>query len=273
MNDHQLPPELCPLFADGGRGRALGIAVPEGGMVWPDPGYTGQGPAARPAFWMSDEPVSGADWRRFHAEHPRSGLWPVLLDESAQPWSVGQVVPDEPVQIDHFTADGFMAEVWQEWVSQMPAQDALDELDPYGAICPGLAPPGTPVAHPDEVAAWYAGVLAERGMPLGLVAAPRGADALAVMGWQGALHHNEWMVPLAAVVRSWEERFGARVVGVGFNTLELSVAAPPVEPEHAMRVAAEHWTFCPDNVVQGPGDLRGYAQQIIGEHAWSFWWD
>lgn len=272
MNDHRLPRELGRLFADGGRGRSLSVALPPGDVVWPDPGYTGQGRAARPAFWMSDDPVPADDWRRLRAEHRRSGLWPLLLDESAQPWSVGQVVPDEPVQIDHFTAEGFMTEVWQEWVAQMPA-DALTELDPYGAICPGLAAPGTPVADPDAVADWYAGELAARGMPLGLVAAARSADALVVMGWQGALHHNEWMVPLAAVVRSWEERFGARVVGVGFNTLEMSVAAPPADAEHALHVAAEHWAFCPDNVVQGAGDLQGYAQQIIGQHAWSFWWD
>lgn len=272
MNDHQLPRELCRLFADGGRGRSLSIGLPEGAVVWPDPGYTGQGQAARPAFWLSDEPVSAQEWRRFRAEHRHSGLWPILLDESAQPWSVGQVVPDEPMLIEHFTAEGFMTEVWQEWVSKMP-QEALDELYPYGALCPGPAPPGVPVADPDAVADWYAGELADQGMPLGLVAASRSADALAVMGWQGALHHNEWMVPLAAVVRSWEDRFGVRVVCVGFNTLELSVAAPPVEPEHALHVAAEHWAFCPDNVVQGAGDLQGYAEQIIGGHTWSFWWD
>ncbi|MET7464886.1 DUF4253 domain-containing protein [Nonomuraea sp. NPDC005501] len=272
MTDHRLPRELGRLFADAGRGRTLRVALPPGDLVWPDPGYTGQGEAARPAFWMSDEPVSGREWARLRDEHAASGLWPVLLDESAQPWSIGQVVPDEPAMIDHFTAEGFMHEVWQEWVAQMPP-DALTELDPYGALCPGPAAPGVPKADPGEVADWYADQLAPRGMPLGLVAARRGADALAVMGWQGALHHNEWMVPLAAVVRSWEERFGARVVCVGFNTLELSVAAPPVDAEHALHVAAEHWAFCPDNVVQGPGDLHGYAEQIIGRHAWSFWWD
>ncbi|MEU8244962.1 DUF4253 domain-containing protein [Nonomuraea sp. NPDC048916] len=272
MKDHRLPRELCRLFADGGRGRTLSAVLPAGEVVWPDPGYTRQGEAARPAFWMSDEPATGAEWARFRGEHPRSGLWPVLLDESTQSWSIGQVVPDDAAQIDHFTAEGFMAEVWQEWVTQMPS-DALDELDPYGAICPGLAPPGVPVADPGAVADWHAEQLAGRGLPLGLVAAHRGADALAVMGWQGALHHNEWMVPLAAVVRSWEDRFGARVVCVGFNTLELSVAAPPVKPEHALHVAAEHWAFCPDNVVQGPGDLQGYAEEIAGGHTWSFWWD
>jgi hypothetical protein len=272
MNDHQLPRELCQLFADGGRGRTLAAPLPAGDVVWPDPGYTEQGQAARPAFWMSDDVTTAGEWAWFRAEHHRSGLWPVLLDESAQAWSIGQVVPDQALQIDHFTAEGFMAEVWQEWVSRMPL-DALEELDPFGALCPGVAAPGALKADPGAVADWYARELSGRGMPLGLVAANRSADALAVMGWQGALHHNEWMVPLAAVVRSWEDRFGVRVVSVGFSTLELSVAAPPVEPEHALHVAAEHWAFCPDNIVQGPGDLYGYAEQIVGRHSWSFWWD
>ncbi|MGW0808041.1 DUF4253 domain-containing protein [Nonomuraea sp. NPDC002799] len=272
MNEDRLPPALSRLFADGGRGRTLPVSLPAGEVIWPDPSYTQQGEAVRPAFWMSDEPVSGADWAVLRACHPRSGLWPVLLDESAQPWAIGQVIPDEPRQIDHFSAEGFMTEVWQEWVGQMP-QEALDELEPYGAICPGPAAPGALKAAPEAVADWLAGELAGKGMPLGLVAAARGADALAVMGWQGALHHNDWMVPMAAVVRSWEDRFGVRVVSVGFNTLDLSVAAPPVDPEHALHVAAEHWAFCPDNVVQGPGDLQAYAEQIIGGHAWSFWWD
>ncbi|NUR87577.1 MAG: DUF4253 domain-containing protein [Nonomuraea sp.] len=261
--------DLSQLFADGGLGRTLPAGLPEGDFVWPDPEFA---QASRPAFWMSDEPAGAHLWARLRAEHPRTGLWPVLLDESAQPWSTGQVIPDDTALVDHFGAEGFMAEVWREWVSQVP-REALAELEPFGAYCPGPAAPGQLVADPGAVADWYAGELAARGMPLGLAAVNRGADALVAMGWQGALHHNEWMVPLAAVVRSWEDRFGARVVSLGFNTLELSVAAPPVAPEHALHVAAEHWAFCPDNVVQGPGDLYGYAEQILGQHAWSFWWD
>src|SRR4051794_10516365 len=147
MNDHRLPRELCRLFADGGKGRTLPSRLPAGDVVWPDPGYTGQGEAPRPAFWMSDEHATGEDWARLRACHPHSGLWPVLLDETAQPWAIGQIVPDDPRQIDHFTAEGFMTEVWQEWVSQMP-QEALEELEPYGAICPGLSRPGVLRADP-----------------------------------------------------------------------------------------------------------------------------
>jgi hypothetical protein len=267
MDEH-----LRQLFGDGGRDRVLSVPLPAGSFVWPDTGYTRLPSAKRPAFWLSDEPADSLTWAALRAEHPRSGLWPVLLDETAQPWSAGQIMPDEARLIGEFSAAGFMAEVWEEWVARVP-MDALTEVEPFGVLCPGPAEPGELQADPDEVADWYAGLVASRGTPLGLAAVSRGADALAVMGWQGALHHNEWMVPMAAVVRSWEDRFGARVVGMGFNTLDLSVAAPPVDHDHAVHVAAEHWAFCPDNIVQGAGDLTGYAEQILGRHAWSFWWD
>jgi hypothetical protein len=196
----------------------------------------------------------------------------VLLEDSAQPWSAGQIAPEPVFEIANYHAGAFMAEVWSDWVEQAD-EDELADFAPFGAECPGLAAPGVLQENPGLVADWYAGLLEERRSPLGLVAVERSADVLAVVGWQGALHHNPWTAPLAAVVRSWEERFGARVVGLGFNTLELSVAAPPVTLEHAVHVAAEHWTFCPESIVQGPGTLVGYAEQIVGGNAWSFWWD
>ncbi|MCT9934238.1 DUF4253 domain-containing protein [Planotetraspora sp. A-T 1434] len=263
----ELPPGLELLFGDGGDGRALEVGLPTGSLVWPDPEYDKLRTYHRPSFWLSDAPVPAELWRRLRMEHHQSGLWPVLLEDGVQPWSAGQIAPDSVAEIDYFSAAGFMAEAWTDLM------DREAELAPFGAECPGLAAPGTPVADPDAVADWYAGVVAERRTPLGLAAVDRGADALVTIGWQGALHHNEWTVPLAAVVRSWEDRFGARVVGMGFNTLDLSIAAPPVTRAHALRVAAEHWTFCPDSVLQGPGTLADYAEQLAGQNAWSFWWD
>lgn len=268
----QLPPVLGQLFTGGGGGRTLSVELPPGDVVWPDPGYSQFALDHRPAFWLSDMAASGDLWAGLRAEHGRSGLWPVLLEDSVQPWSAGQIAPDAVAEIDNYHAAAFMAEVWADWVQKADVEQ-LELLDPFGPGCPGPAPSGELAADPGAVADWYAGVIAERRTPLGLVAADRGADALAVMGWQGALNHNEWMVPLAAVVRSWEDRFGARLVGMGFNTLDLSVAAPPVTPEHALHVAAEHWTFCPDSVIYSAGTLIDYAEQIRGRNAWSFWWD
>ncbi|MET8141769.1 DUF4253 domain-containing protein [Sphaerisporangium sp. NPDC005288] len=276
----RLPPGVRPLFGDGGEGRTLSVELPAGSVVWPDPTYL-RFPSAvrgRPAFWLSEAPATGSLYARLRAEHPRSGLWPVLLEESVQPWSVGQIAPDAAAEIDNYNVGAFMEEVWADWV-QRASEDQIEILDPFGPLCPGpaepteLVEPGGTRPDPGAVADWYAATLAEQGMPVGLAAVDRGADALAVMGWQGALHHNEWNVPLAAVVRSWEDRFGVRLVCMGFNTLELSVAAPPTTAHHAVHVAAEHWAFCPDAIIQGAGTLQDYAEQLRGRHTWSFWWD
>jgi hypothetical protein len=94
------------------------------------------------------------------------------------------------------------------------------------------------------------------------------------VGWQGPINMVDDIAKVSAVLRSWEDRFGARVVGVGFATLDLSVAAPPVEEDHALRVAAEHFAFCPDNVWQSDTPtLTAYAESIRGVNRWSFWWD
>jgi hypothetical protein len=64
------------------------------------------------------------------------------------------------------------------------------------------------------------------------------------------------------------------VVGLGFDTLELSLAAPPLSMEQALRVAAEHFAFCPDSVWQGSyKNLEAYAASLIDQNCWSFWWD
>src|SRR5690606_31158502 len=272
----RLPGDLPQLFDDGigldAVERTLSVPLPEGDLIWPDPGYPQRRPLLRPAFWLSDEPVHGELWCRLRSEHPRSGLWPLLMDETDQPWASGQIAPEPASEIGNYHPEAFMSEVWADWAAQAD-EDDHDELAPFGRHCPGLAPPGVPLDDPDAMADRHARELAARGLPLGLVAVDRGADAPAVAGWQGALNHNERTAPLAAVLRSWEDRFGVRVVGLGFNTLELSVAAPPITTRHAVHVAAEHWAFCPDVLFQGPGTLTGYAEEIRGKTSWSFWWD
>lgn len=279
MDDHRrgraLPAGVYRLFADGGGGRTLNVPLPEGAVVWPDRSYRGDHLVTRPAFWLSDGPVTGELWSELAAEHRHSGLWPLLLDETAQPWSSGQVAPEPESDIDVYDPAAFMAEVWQDMIEpRLRYGDDFEDLAPFGKYCPGPAPAGEPMADPLVVAGWYAKQLGDGSTTLlGLVAAARSADALAVMGWQGALNHNQWTAPLASVVRGWEERFGVRLIRVGFNTLEFSVAAPPRTQEHALHVAAEHWAFCPDAILQGAGSLEDYAEEIVSKNAWSFWWD
>lgn len=47
------------------------------------------------------------------------------------------------------------------------------------------------------------------------------------------------------MVRFWQQRFGARLCALGFDTIGLAVAWPPQTADHAQGVAAEHSRSAP----------------------------
>lgn len=217
-------------------------------------------------------------WARLRAEHPRSGLWPLLLtaldpDEDFRPWGNGEVSSGDMSSPAGHDVDAVLAR-W--WADQQPVDGSpSDVTDPFGAW-PGLSPRLVPPSDPDATADELSEVLAsfDENTRLGLFAAPRGADAITSAGWRGPVNHTGDTGLLSAVLRSWEDRFGARLIGAGFATLQVSVAAPPGSLDEALPVAAEHFAFCPDNVWQGSeGTLAGYAAGLVGEETWHFWWD
>jgi len=112
---------------------------------------------------------------------------------------------------------------------------------------------------------------------LAVVDAARPADVPAVVGWLGAANYSVPATELSTVLRSWEDRFGAVLVEMEAATLRLAVALPPRTHADALRVAAEHFAFCPDQ--QDPQDghtwygLEDYAAKILHERTWRFWWD
>lgn len=78
---------------------------------------------------------------------------------------------------------------------------------------------------------------------------------------------------LTAVLRSWEERFDAIVVSVGFATLALAVRRPPRGRSARLAVAAEQGAFCPERITSDWGSLEALAEGMAGGNIWWFWWD
>ena len=231
--------------------------------------------AGRPAFWLSDRPPPPGLWGRLRAEHPRSGLWPLLLtplraDDEFRPWGNGEVDPGDMSSPAAHDVDTVLAR-W--WSGQQPVDGSASDLFPRE--WPGRSPAITRTTDPDTTADDLAEVLAsfDENTRFGLFTAERGADAITSAGWLGPVNHTGDTALLSAVLRDWEDRFGARLIGAGFATLQVSVAAPPASREEALRVAAEHFAFCPDNVWQGSGTLAAYAESLVGEDTWHFWWD
>ncbi|MFJ7902878.1 DUF4253 domain-containing protein [Streptomyces sp. NPDC096198] len=103
-----------------------------------------------------------------------------------------------------------------------------------------------------------------------LVPARRGADVPAVFGWTAPAP----LPLLCALLRSWEDRFGARVAAAFGGTLRVSVARPPRERSQADRLALEHLLTTADNIAgDPPSAFPHYAARLVGENEWSFRWD
>ena len=160
------------------------------------------------------------------------------------------------------------------WAEAMPSPDETDDeflatLEPFGTRFPGLA---SAAAGPDNEGAVERTARETNGR-LGLVAVARPADAVAAIGWSGPVNHYEDVGLLAAVLRSWEDRFAAVVVGIGFDTLTLAVQRPVRDRLTAEALAAEHLAMCSDNIFQGAGGIREYARTLLQAARWDFWWD
>ncbi|MFE5106778.1 DUF4253 domain-containing protein [Streptomyces sp. NPDC058232] len=254
-----------------------GLRLPPGTLV----DTTNDGPWHEPLLWYTDGPATPGTWPRLLAEGRTVGLLPVLLDggtrgEWPEKWELSPGTTSYPG--DHHAED-VLGEFWEEY-----AEDELEgaAIEPFGPEWPGLAPT-PPVSGPvdaEERAAEIAALLTDAdgrmpGARAALVPARRSADIPAAIGWTGPLNHENDVARLCAVLRSWEDRFGIRVVALGFDHLIVSVATPPTTVDEAVAVAAEHFAFCPDNIAHNtPDTLRAYADQYVqGEDSWSFWWD
>ncbi|PRY16676.1 DUF4253 domain-containing protein [Kineococcus rhizosphaerae] len=240
-------------------------------------------PGAGPVVWVSAAPAARDDWGRLARLHPATGLWPVLLEglevgDVERPWTVGEFSgPDDvvPLDVETFLAGEYAAALEDEddWEDEDDGEEPPTGPPP---AWPGLSPALPAVTDPLAAAERFACELLDHGphRHLGLVAVDRGADVLAAIGWYGAVNSDVAPATLSAVLRSWEDRFSTRLVALGFDTVRLSVAAPPTSLEAAVPVAAEHLAFCCDEIVQnGPGDVVGHAEQLVGAGAWRFWWD
>lgn len=170
-----------------------------------------------------------------------------------------------PLSRDWFPDDDMYASVVEGWPDQWPPYDQW----------PGLAP-----AVPDsgqDAAEVHRRVLRDAihlgesfYVPphLALVRAERPADIPAVMSWDAEAPHEL----LSAMLRSWEDRFGARVVAFEGATLHVSVARPPLTAADASLVAFEHVLLGDDN-HGGQLHFADYANYLSGTEHWQFWWD
>ncbi|GGW92723.1 DUF4253 domain-containing protein [Streptomyces lomondensis] len=257
-------PNPLPTLAADPSGRALGLHLPAGALV----DTTDEGPWHEPLLWCADERAVPGGWTALEPAR-RTGLLPVVLDVGdghggPDRWELAPGAVSYPGDHD---AEEVLAEYWEEYAAE-------------GDAWPGPAGDLPQDRDPDAVAAGIADSLLSDGGPLkaphlALVPARRSADIPTAIGWTGPANHEGDTARLSAVLRSWEDRFGIRVVALGFDHLLVSVAAPPTTVTDAEALAAEHFAFCPATIGQGSDPtIEAYAaHQILDRPTWHFWWD
>lgn len=76
-----------------------------------------------------------------------------------------------------------------------------------------------------------------------------------------------------AALRSWRDRYGAELVGLSGDVMNLRVARRPGTRAEALALAREHYDYCNDVVDQGLGTLSRLAASLMADDWWFFWWD
>ncbi|MEU7424290.1 DUF4253 domain-containing protein [Streptomyces sp. NPDC040750] len=269
-------PNPLPRLATDPSGRSLGLQLPPGRLI----DATVDGPWPEPLLWHAGGPAAPGHWAALGIPARRAGLLPVLLDVDGAQGGPGdwELRPGHTSYPGDHDPQDVLAEYWEDGD---PDGEQAEPLAPFDTDWPGLAPAGALTVDPDTCAARLADSLTDgsRSRPanpprLALVPARRSADIPAAIGWSGPLDHEDDVARSCAVLRSWEDRFGIRVVALGFDTLVVSVAAPPADLADAEPLAAEHFAFCPDVLARiGPGGPGDHAGELVGARVWHFRWD
>ena len=76
-----------------------------------------------------------------------------------------------------------------------------------------------------------------------------------------------------AVLKHWHELYGAQLVGLAHDVLELGVTRPPKDRTGALIAALEQYAYCPDLVDQGTESLAALAATLQDASVWYAWWD
>lgn len=245
----------------------------------------------RTVAWATDDPVSGSGrvWAALSGLHRQTGLIPIQLDGLPgpvfRPWDNGEfTVPVDPREADGLDTSGVLERRWDGWLP-WPEEEGPEEAEmrvPFTRAWPGMAAPEsvslTLATREHALDVVLPRIRQEaKAMPqarIGLVAADRPADVLPIIGWSGLVARGEpgpSLLELVAVLRSWEDRFGARLIDIGFADLRLLVDRPPRTLAAAQQIAAEHLVLADE--CTGCRDISGLAAELVNTPIWTFWWD
>ncbi len=219
-------------------------------------------------------------WRQLRALADETGYWPVILGNDKEASRVlefanyehGQPLAEILTEAASQSAEQWLKECEQSNLNALQKahgaswQDFLKELHgdwpesvhavtgftiPFERV--GSGPPKAKVT-------------------IGLFPTKNGWEVPAQLNFGG---WNECPDPAVHVriMRKWFEDYGAELVGMSGDVIEMSVSRPPSTREDALRLAEQQFFYCEDIVLQGTETIEMLAAGLLGNRVWFFWWD
>jgi hypothetical protein len=210
---------------------------------------------------------------------PQTGHWPILLGEDDDLESLHRTWEEDPkrstAEILH------RAEVMAQnpdpsgWWDQRNPESASTksgaEEDAADAYPHGPWPRGRHSNHHYSIPFDFERQ-PKRKIHIGLVPTP--------VCWHVPAHlrYGDWNdCPPAeehcALMKFWFEKYGAEVVGMTHDVIEMRVGKPPRTRAAALELAKLQCSYSPDIVSQGVETIENLAACLLRGTVWYFWWD
>jgi hypothetical protein len=217
-------------------------------------------------------------WIRLHEYVAQTNRWPLIMGDPEEPWSDRFLMKEdsktsvqdildraEQVDIDKWVADAVNSDPEQFIVPPDKKGKGFGRkytVDDPEALEDSI---GTHRVEPEALA---------RPLPqalIGLFPVTEGWKVPAAMKWGG---RSDCPAPEihCAVLKDWGEKYGAELVGITGNVLEVIVDHTPETREEAFEVAKLHYAYNEQGWYQVFG-FEDLAYHIYISQVWNFWWE
>ncbi len=198
-------------------------------------------------------------WRDLRTNAPGLGYWPVILGDDRtfeqtkkSLEASAKFVGKRSAGSGHISAEKFF---------EARAEELGDEF-----------PAGSWPVKPVAPHTFYLPSEFDKRTVMGLLPASDSSKVLQI------LNYGDWNAcpPVhehVAVHNYWNERYGAEIVCLSSDILEMHVDRRPANREEALALAREQYLYCSDIVEQETGTIQELAAGLMVSDAWFFWWD
>lgn len=256
-NDFNLLAEVRGKLPESGVPDVGAIKLPPGKLLYANEMYDSS--SKEPLAWLTTTKMSNADlatlWFALVKAFPTSGLWPIIADR-------------EPYADVFEPADFGGTVITKQLDAATVLRNSTTDDPPEWEFTTLAQPESGIVTLPDSQT-----LIGDQPAGLYLVPATRPSDVFNTLGWSaGGVTYEEAGAEYSAVLKSWEDRFGAYLIGMGQDTLRVFVSNPPSSYDQAKDLAREYGAFCWDT-SGAVDDLSTIADYLQFTDEWWLWWD